>query len=622
MIFDEFHFLRPQWFWVVPVLFLIAIVWFRKSLSKRSWAKVCDDQLLPYIIEENIDRSSRLPWIYFFIAMILAVIAVAGPTWKRLPLPVYKNDAALVVVLDLSKSMDAEDVKPNRLSRARYKISDILEQRKDGTTALVVFSNEAYTVAPLTDDNATILSQLSALDTSIMPAQGSNTSIALKRAVELLKQSGNRVGNILLITDSAEKNALKVAEELKKQGYRLYILGIGSEEGAPIPASRGGFVKDSGGNIVVSKLKVGGLNALARAGGGFYTTLSVDDHDIRSILDAFDPINDISGDESNTLHADQWIEEGPWLFVLILPIAALAFRRGYLFLAITLIMPFPDPVFAWQWNDLWQTRDQQAYEAYQRGDHSQAAELFENPGWKAASEYSSGQYQKTIETLNDVNSKTTAYNRGNALARAGQFPESLKAFDQALELDPDNEDARYNRDLVQKLLDQQKSKNQSSDNDEASEEEKDSQQNRESGKNNDAQQEDQPESSDKANESEKSKNDNPSDLDDSSQESQASGSENMKEENGDPEQQEIQQGAESADVKEQATQPKEEPQGDEKEQRSPTESAKLDSEQQQVQVDEQWLRRIPDDPAGLLRRKFKYQYKKRGARQLSRGENW
>ncbi|MGH8551013.1 MAG: vWA domain-containing protein, partial [Methylococcales bacterium] len=253
--FGEFHFLRPDWFWALPVLFLLAVFWLRRSLSRGSWAEVCDARLLPYILEHRSVGNSRVPWLLFVLASLLSLIALAGPVWKRLPAPVYRNESALVIVLDLSRSMDAEDIRPSRLSRARFKISDILQQRKDGLTALVGYAHEAYTVAPLTDDSATISNQLPALETSIMPAQGSRTSPALERAVELLQQSGNPSGNILLITDGVDSKASDTAEELSRDGYRLSVLGIGSEAGAPIPMEGGGFIKDAGGNIVVSRLE-------------------------------------------------------------------------------------------------------------------------------------------------------------------------------------------------------------------------------------------------------------------------------------------------------------------------------------------------------------------------------
>ncbi|MGH8552096.1 MAG: VWA domain-containing protein, partial [Methylococcales bacterium] len=466
MNFAEFHFLRPLWFALVPVLLVIAFFWLRRTLSQGSWAQWCDARLLPFILEQKPEQNSRLPCFLFVLAALLAIFALAGPTWQRLPLPVYLNQSALIIALDLSRSMDAQDVQPSRLVRARYKISDILEQRKDGVTALVVYSNHAFTVTPLTDDRQTIANQLAALETSIMPAQGSRAAEALNRAAELLKQSGIASADILLITDGVDESALDSAQELKQNGYRLHVLGMGTEAGAPIPIAGGGFIKDREGNIILSKLEHRALDSLARSGGGSYRSLTLDDSDIRAFVRIFDRSQQTQQQGPDDKKADQWVEQGPWILLGILPVAALAFRRGYLAMLVYLMMlPFPQTVHAWQWKDLWQSRDQQGYQALQQGDAKRAAELFEDLQWKASAEYAAGQYAQALESLNQSESRTKAYtqaytqsyNKGNALARSGQFREALESYKKGLELNPDDEDARFNRDLVEKMLKEQES---------------------------------------------------------------------------------------------------------------------------------------------------------------------
>ncbi len=611
MIFGEFHFLRPFWFLALPVLFLVALVWLRRSLSRGGWEQLCDDRLLPFIIEHRPERNSRFPWLLFVLVALLSILALAGPVRQRLPLPVYRNESALVIVLDLSKSMDAEDIHPSRVGRARYKISDILRQRKDGLTALVVYSNNAFTVSPLTDDSATILNQLSALETSIMPAQGSRASEALNRAVELLKQSGNPSANILLITDGVDQDAFNVADKWRREGYRLHVLGIGTEVGAPIPGDAGGFVKDREGNIVLSKLDSKALDSLARSGGGSYQSLTLDDRDIRAFLRFFDSMNKIPQAEQDGKKADQWVEEGPWLVLGILPIAALAFRRGYLALLFLLFLPFPQSVHAWQWKDLWQNRDQQGYQAFQEGDHARAAELFEDPQWKAAAEYSAGQYPQALDSLNKLETANTAYNKGNALARSGRFPEALEAYNQALKTNPGDEDARYNRDLIEKLMKQQESsKSRSSDGNNSSDNKQSSSQNQENAESKDTgteqadQPAQQPESSDRAGKPDKAENAEKNDHLNPSEEDRSAQIAKQENERKDSKAQDEQSQEASADEKTQF------------------EDAEHTRQQELQQANEQWLRRIPDDPGGLLRRKFEYQYKRSNPRQTSDGEYW
>ena len=261
--FNEFHFLRPIWLWAILPLMAVVLLWARHRLSKGSWAEVCDAELLPYILEDSPGVRARWPLYLFALCGMVSIMALAGPTWERLPAPVFRNESALVIVLDLSRSMDVADIRPSRLQRARYKIIDILKQRKDGQTALVVYAEDAFTVTPLTDDTGTISSQLSSLSTSMMPVQGSRAKKALMRAEALLEQAGVRNGRILLVTDSVDSAVRSVARDLKHKGYELLVLGVGTENGAPIPLSRGGFLKDSDGNIVLPKLRTGELEALA-----------------------------------------------------------------------------------------------------------------------------------------------------------------------------------------------------------------------------------------------------------------------------------------------------------------------------------------------------------------------
>lgn len=591
--FSEFHFLRPEWLWAFPALLLVYLFWLRRNLGKGNWSGVCDDRLLPYIVEQRADGDSRLPRVLFLVACGLAVIALAGPAWKQLPVPVYRNEAALVLAVDLSRSMDAQDVKPSRLERARYKISDILAKRRDGLTALVVYSNEAYTVTPLTHDSATISSQLSALETSIMPAQGSQPGIAVRRAADLLQQAGNPGGYILLITDEGTDGAVDMARTVKSEGHRVSVLGVGTEQGAPIPESGGGFVKDASGNVVVPRLDTDLLESIAQAGGGLYRTMTLQDHDIEAFLEAIDAIRELPQEQQHAMQADRWVEEGPWLFWLILPIAAFAFRRGYLFGWLVLFLPLPNPVHAWQWDDLWQNPDQRAYQAYQQGGYSEAADLFEDPEWKAASEYAAGRYQRAVETLDEVDSGDNAYNKGNALARSGRFGEALEQYDRALELDPDDQDALYNRKLVKRLLQQQKQQG--------------------------PQRPDTSPASQQKQHSASADGQQPDTASDSFLDEMKDGSQNQS-----STQRQAERDKKTGDA---AREPSDEPDSmadglAEAGGEDLAGNMEETPESELQKADEQWLRRIPDDPAGLLRRKFRYQYKKRSRQPASAGEGW
>ncbi|MGZ5013181.1 MAG: VWA domain-containing protein, partial [Methylobacter sp.] len=455
MNITEFHFIRPYWLLaLIPYLAILAVM-LRNKLSQGNWSAVCDAALLPYLLQEKAVNQSRWPITTGAIAALLAIVALAGPTWERLPSPVFRNDSALIIALDLSRSMDASDIKPSRLVMARYKIADILKQRKDGQTALLVYAGDAFTVTPLTDDTETIDSQLSALNTDIMPSQGSNTVSALEKAVELFKQAGLQKGSILLVTDGVDVDkTLAAVKSLDK--YQLSILGVGTDDGAPVALPEGGFLKDEQGNIVVPKLNSNELRKLAQAGNGVYQTITANNADIQAVLTNVDRSVQQQGKQNDNLVLDQWAEKGPWLLLLVLPLAALTFRKGLLCVALLLMLPLPKNSYALGWQDLWQTKDQQAQQAYKKQDYAKAAEQFENPDWKAAAHYKAGEYDKALEDLKSSKSESSAYNQGNALAKAGQLEEAIKAYEKALAVNPNDSDAKHNKEIVEKELEKQK----------------------------------------------------------------------------------------------------------------------------------------------------------------------
>jgi len=604
--FAAFHFLRPVWLWALIPLSLVAILWARQRLSRGSWVSVCDGRLLPYILEDSNGRDARWPLWAFFFSGILCVVALAGPTWKQRPSPVFRNESAVVIVLDLSRSMDATDIKPSRLRRANYKISDILKLRKDGQTALVVYAADAFTVTPLTDDTETIQNQLSALTTRMMPAQGSRADIALRRAEDLLKQAGMTDGSILLVTDGVDISARQVAKQLNAEGYKISVLGVGTPDGAPIPEPNGGFVKDASGNIVVVKLLDVELARLANDGGGIFRSLSTDNQDVKALISEFDVNPNRQQKQAGDLHIDQWEEAGPWLLLVVLPLASLAFRRGYLLLFIWLFFPFPGQVYALEWADLWQTRDQQAYAAYQNGNTSKAAELFQNSEWKAAAEYANQKYENALQSLANKDDAISHYNRGNALSRLGRFPEALDAYEKALDKDSSDEDARYNKEIIKKYLQQQKKPGQSQSKHGADE-------NNDMNKTGNQNANNQP--------GDDRSDANPSDQQQSEQEAQPSpdNTESGQEQKSLSQQSQEGDGGDESDANRAVPQESSE-QGDENVQQAAV--GESDSEKEMQQANEQWLRRIPDDPGGLLRRKFKYQYKQRGARPPSGTDPW
>jgi len=579
----DFNFLRPDWLWAVPLVIVGVILLARRQLGPGSWQNVVDPALAPHVLSRSATRKADYRWWLLGLGGVIAVIALAGPAWQRIEQPVFRSDQALVVALDLSRSMDAQDVAPSRLMRARLKILDMLDRRGSGQTALVVYSANAFTVTPLTNDTDTIAALVNSLSTDIMPSRGSYPIAAIQKGQQLLEQAGAQVGEVLLITDgSSSPAAERVARDLKETGYTLSVLAVGTTEGAPIPQLGGGFVTDQSGNIAVPRLEEHSLRGLAAAGGGRFSKLSTDNRDLDYLLSGEAGAR-LASDES--LATDRWREEGPWVVLLLLPLGAMAFRRGWILLVALAILPMTEPVYAATWDDLWQTRDQQARALLEEGAAGEAVELFENPDWKAVAQYRAQDYAASAQMFAEQEDTRSLYNLGNAMARQGELESAIDAYEQVLEIDPDDADAEYNRDLLKQVQEQQQQQNQG-DQQEPSDQQGEGEQSDESG-------ESDQESSDSSEQS-----DSESEGDSSQRDGDEANQEDLE-----ALQEELQRAAEEAAQNEQQMA---------QQQLTPEELEALRREQEQQQAMEQWLRRIPNDPGGLLRRKFRYQYQKSG----------
>ncbi|MDB9843847.1 VWA domain-containing protein, partial [Porticoccaceae bacterium] len=478
---DAFHFLRPWWFAaLIPALLLLVLYQWRKR-SAGNWEQIINPALLPYLMQGEETNSRRSGWLLtgLGIVWLISCISLAGPTWQQLPQPVHKQDSALVLVFDLSPSMLVADVTPSRLIRARYKLIDILKNRQEGYVGLVVYGGEAHKVSPLTEDSNTIISLVPVLHPTLLPEYGSNTEDAIETAIELASNGGYEQADILLITDGVARAAFGDIQNMIAQAgkYRLSILGVGTSEGAPIPLGNGGFVKDRSGNIMIPKLDSASLQMLASNTGGVYRSISSDDSDIDALLQTTEQLFPDATRELDRSF-DLWDDQGFWLVILLLPALLVSFRKGSVVLVLVLpLLSVSEPVTASLWQDLWQNPDQQGIQALDAGDAEAAQALFDDSQWRGSAAYRAGDYSSAIDDFIDSDSPDAHYNRGNALAKSGDLEAAIEAYDRALALQPDMQDAQSNRDLVEKLKQQQEEqKDQDEDSsDDSSEKNKDQQ---------------------------------------------------------------------------------------------------------------------------------------------------
>lgn len=282
---SQFHLMRPEWLWALaPAAVLVILLW-RARRHSGGWSDVIAPELLPFLVGNTTAARGRNLLPFILIGWILAAVAASGPSWEKIPQPVVQKRDAMLLVLDLSYSMKAGDLPPSRLDRARQKLLDLLEMRREGQTGLIAYAGDSHIVTPLTDDNQTIANLLPVLSPDMMPVPGSNTPAAIRQAIELMHSAGIAQGQIVLITDGVSKpDREAVGELLDGSNMQLTVLAVGTDNGAPIPLNRGGFLKDSQDAIVIPKLDRSALESMARAVGGRYLSMQIDDSDIDQIL--------------------------------------------------------------------------------------------------------------------------------------------------------------------------------------------------------------------------------------------------------------------------------------------------------------------------------------------------
>jgi len=449
---NDIHFLRPYFLTLCFPVVLFALFLLRTRRSTSIWRKICSPDLIPYILTQRVKRHIT-PWIIGGLTLCLLIGALAGPAWQLISVPLIKSQSGLVIALDLSTAMNAEDIKPSRLQRAIYKINDLLNQRNEGQTALLVFSDEPYIVTPLTDDTATIKSLLPALETSIMPSTGHEVNKAIIKASELLSQAGISDGSILLVTSALTYQDMENSiESANQKGIKISVLGVGGEEAVPIPKKGGGFVKDAKGALIITTLAKEHLNRLATSTHGLYKTMSIDDSDINELAHMFttDPFS--KQHEKSEFTQTKWHDQGYYLVLLALPFAALMLRRGIL---VMLLFFIPYSVQAYSWDGLWKTSDQQAEGFFHQGEYQQAKELFQNSDWQAASHYKLNNYETAAQLFENNQTAEGLYNYGTTKAKIGDFESALAAYNKVLDKEPGHEDALYNKQLIEEFQKQQ-----------------------------------------------------------------------------------------------------------------------------------------------------------------------
>lgn len=427
------HFLRPHALWLLLLLPLIAWLWQLRRRRSNVWREVVDPHLLPHLLATT-GRSGWAGLALLLAGAVLAVLALAGPSWRQGEQPLWEQRAPLVIALDLSSATQAADLPPSRLLQARGKLAALLRQRQGGQVALIAFAGDAFTVAPLTEDAGNVALFLDALAPEIMPTDGQRMDRAIDGAARLLKQAGFRDGEILVIGDHADAGALDAASRAAKQGYRVSALGLGSATGAAYRSREGSLGR--------ARLDASSLGQLVVRGGGRFQPLSRDDTDLEA-LGVLEP-EGLDARVASEGRGRDWLDEGYWLLPILMLLALSAFRRGAALVLVggcSLLWAMPSQAAEDGW---WRRVDQQQYarmeqgvQAYRKGDFAAAEQAF------------AGQ-----------DSAEAQYNLGNALARQGKYDEAIGAYDRALREQPGMQDAIANRSAVERARQRQQGQGQ------------------------------------------------------------------------------------------------------------------------------------------------------------------
>ena len=657
---NQFHFLRPEWFAaIIPLLLLVILI--RKATAKQSgWQSVIPSHLYQYMVIGKTEVGAKPPIMLLAIAWFVSVIALAGPTWERLPQPVYQLKMGHVLVIDMSLSMRATDMTPDRLTRAKYKAIDLVNAIGEGEMGLVAYAGDAFVISPLTEDAANITTLIPSLSPEIMPVPGSDPLLGIESAAALLTNAGYNSGMIYWITDGielAQQNELQ--EYVASIPFTLNALTVGTAEGAPIRQQSGELLKDHTGSIVIPKLNDNAVKGVVKTSGGRFESFTSNDADIEALaaISLLDKGNSEEDEEDSNIQGDQWKEVGPYLVVLLLPLAAFAFKRGLVFLLLVGLLSPPvmlkahalqgsdvaserqsgiensaQPKSLSWWQKPFMNDNQEALNSYQRGKYKDAVSQFDDKLWKASSLYKSGEYERALAAFENIPGPESLYNQGNALAKLGKLEKAIEKYELALQEAPDFEDAKANKKIIEDLLEQQ-----------AQQEKQNQQQGSDQNQNQDTQQnngEDDQQQSGEPNNQDGEQNDN-SDQQSGQNQQQNSTEQNGEQQNSDnaersedsepsePEQQEPSSQQDNADQGENAQQNsaqalnEEESSAQEAEAMQSQAGELSDAEKEELQRMESLMRRVPDDPAFLLKRKMQLEAQKRQRQRMpSNRSDW
>ena len=621
----DFTFIRPAVLWLlIPALALFFIAFIKHK--KQSADNLIAPHLAPFIMNESNTKASQPLWLVA-VFCYLAIIFSAGPSFEEKQVPVFQSKSARVIVMDMSYSMYSTDIAPNRLMQSRFKALDMIELFKEGDTALVAYAGSAFTISPLTNDATTLTNLIPSLSPDIMPDKGSNVLAGLDMAKELLTQAGYIDGDIILVTDGIDQEEQSdITSFTSNSSYRLNIYGVGTEQGAPIKLPEGGFLKDSYGQIVIPTINISRLKSLATRSGGKFALYQPSSSDIATFAPSAN--SELLKDEKQS-HALWRIDAGIYGLLILLPLGLYLFRSAAFVGAFLVLSVLPtQQASALELPSFLKNTDQQALDAYKNKDFERAANA-DSSSLKGSALYQQGNFDAALEAFSKDKSATGFYNYANALAKSGQLEQAIDAYKQAQTLQPNFSEAADNQALVEQLLEQQQQQQQQEGDSQDNQQQSDQSEQQNNQQSDQSQQGENSDSQSEQSQGEQSQDQQgePSDGSDTEQDQQSAESGSQSDKQNEPElqtqpqtNQEQKQPEQTNEEQAENTQPQTAQQQtltDEQKQNAQQQAAQAQTreltneEKEKAQQLNQLLRKVPDDPAILLRNKMQLEAQKR-----------
>ena len=582
MWWQDFHFLRPYWLIGLILPVLIYLQSYSQQKAESAWSKVCDENLLDFLLIKSNGEKRKWPMISAVVAVLFLVVALAGPTWSKKSNPALSVENPVMIMLNMSGDMWQKDVSPSRIERAKYVIKDLVKTLKNTESGLIVYSKEPFMITPLTEDAAIIDNLLPALEMNIMPENGDRLDRAIDLAVERMQEAALPSGNIVVLTANVGERfdaALESASKAAAVGYDVDIVNMSSQNNDKLK-----MVAEKGRGLYISYNK--GLNLLIKK------------------------INDITAKEIKQSQNMQtvWNDMG-WYFLWLPALLLLGyFRRGLLVIVVMFLL-FGQPVQAsWFLND-----NQEALKNFKEQNYGAAAEKFTDTQWKASAAYKSGDYDAAFKNFAKGNDVTALYNQGNALAKGGKIDEAIKKYEEVLQQQPDFEDAKFNLEYLKKQQ-KQNNQNQSKNNDNKQQQNQQQQSEQQNQQQQSEQQKQQ--QSDQQNQQQQSEQQNQQQQSEQQNQQQQSEQQNKQQQS---EQQKQQQQSEQQNKQQQSEQQKQQQQSEQQNQQ-PEEQKSVSieasgkqspEEREKIRARMQKFRKIPEDKGGLLRAFIKKEYAKK-----------